>query len=62
MKKNHIIGIAGLFIFYACSKNKTTVGENPETPLDCSIVTAKTFTTDVSLIIQSKCATDGNCH
>jgi len=62
MKKTLSIALIGLFIFYACSKNKSTVGEDPGTSLDCSLVTAKTFVTDVSPIIQSKCATDANCH
>jgi hypothetical protein len=62
MKKILSISLLSLFILYACSKSSNTGVENPETPLDCSTVTAKAFATDVSPIIQSKCATDGNCH
>jgi hypothetical protein len=62
MKKTLIIALFGLFIVYACSKSKSTVGDNPEIPLDCSTVTAKMFAADVNPIIQSKCATNSDCH
>lgn len=62
MKKTLSIIIVCLFTFYSCSKSNNTVVEHPEPPLDCSTVTAKTYTTDVSPTIQSKCATDANCH
>ena len=31
MKKTLSIALTSLILFYACSKNKSTVGENPET-------------------------------
>ena len=62
MKKTLSIAILGLFIFYSCSKSSNTVDQNTAPPLDCSTVTAKMFATDVSPIIESKCATDKSCH
>ena len=62
MKKTIVLIITTASIILACSKSKDAPNNEGETPLDCSTVTAKTYTTDVSPIIESKCATDGNCH
>ena len=52
--------MAGIF-FIACSKSDDTGGGDPNA-LDCSTVTTKSYVTDISPIIQSKCATNSNCH
>src|SRR5882724_10205133 len=63
MKKILIIGITATFIIVACSKSNNTTGNTPgDAPLDCSTVSAKAFATDITPIIQTKCATDGTCH
>ena len=63
MKKVLIIITTATLIIVACSKSNNTTGSIPgDPPLDCSTVSAKTFATDVSPIIQTKCATDGTCH
>ncbi|MGC4036226.1 MAG: hypothetical protein QM764_09705 [Chitinophagaceae bacterium] len=63
MRKILTIGIMALLILFACSKSKeTTGGGTGEETLDCNTVTAKSFSNDVSVIIETKCATDGNCH
>jgi len=62
MKKAIVLIITAASIIMACSKSKDTSNNEGGNTLDCSTVGAKTFATDVSPIIQSKCATDGNCH
>jgi hypothetical protein len=63
MKKILIIATTTTLIIVACSKSNNITSNNPgDPPLDCSAITAKAFTTDVSPTIQSKCATDGTCH
>src|SRR5689334_15403478 len=62
MKKAILIIISTASIILACSKSKDTSNNEGGNTLDCSAVAAKTYTTDVSPIIQSTCATDGNCH
>jgi len=63
MKKKFVIVIVAISIIVACSKSNDSTGGGPgDIPLDCSTVTAKSFATDVSSIIQTKCATDGTCH
>ena len=63
MKKAIVLIITAASIIIACSKNKdATSNGDGGNKLDCSTVSAKTYVTDVSPIIQSKCATDGNCH
>jgi uncharacterized membrane protein len=62
MKKILIIATSGIFILIACSKSSDTSRQGGGTTLDCSAVTVKAFAADVSPIIQSKCATDSDCH
>jgi hypothetical protein len=63
MKKAIVLIITAASIIIACSKSKDTTSNNENgNTLDCSTVSAKMYMTDVSPIIQSKCATDGNCH
>jgi uncharacterized membrane protein len=62
MKKVSLIITTTIFILTACSKSSDTNPGGGGTTLDCSTVTAKTFATDVSPVIQTKCATDGTCH
>jgi hypothetical protein len=62
MKKAIALIIIAAAVILACSKSKDTPNNEGGNTLDCSTVSAKTYTTDVSPIIQSKCATDGNCH
>lgn len=65
MKKLFIIVLSSVVILVACSKSSDNTTPPPPgggTTLDCSTVTAKAFTADVSPIIQTKCATDGTCH
>lgn len=63
MKKTIVLIAIATSLVIACSKSKDATSNNQTgNTLDCSGVTAKTYATDVSPIIQSKCATDGNCH
>ena len=55
MKKNFVL-ITVLGFLFACSKNADSAGSS----VDCS-GTAKSFATDVSPVIQAKCAVSG-CH
>jgi len=49
-----LIAIAGFF--YSCKKNEETSGD-----VDCS-GPQKSFSADVSPIVQASCATNGSCH
>jgi len=62
MKKILVIGTICILLF-ACSKSVSNKTNNTSgtTSIDCS-GTAKTFSSDVSPIIQSSCATGSNCH
>jgi hypothetical protein len=63
MKKTIALLVIATSLVIACSKSKDTTSNTQNgNSLDCSTVTAKSYVTDVSPIIQSKCATDGNCH
>ena len=55
MKKTiFIISLGLLLLIIACSKSSNAIAT------DCS--TAKSYSTDVSPIIQSSCATNSGCH
>ena len=57
MKKALITASGFIFLIIACSKSSS----NSTTTVDCSGV-AKSYTTEVSPIIQSNCATNSGCH
>jgi hypothetical protein len=54
--KTSIVVAACVGIFYSCKKSADTTSS-----VDCSAI-AKSFTTDVSPIIQNSCATNSGCH
>lgn len=65
MKKVFTVLICSIIII-ACSKsgdnNPGGGGGGGGNTLDCTTVTTKAWTADISPIIQSKCATNSNCH
>lgn len=66
MKKLLTVLICGI-VMIACSKSGSNApdgggGGGGGGTLDCSTVTAKAFAANISPIIQSKCATNSNCH
>lgn len=60
-QKPLLISFLTLLAAAACSKDSGS-GNGGTTTLDCSTVTNKAWTADVSTIIQSTCATDAACH
>lgn len=69
MKKITTIAFAAIIIFISCSKSGDDTnngggggGGGGGNTLDCATVTAKAYAADVSPIIQSKCATNSDCH
>jgi hypothetical protein len=66
MKKILTVLICGMTII-ACSKSDDPDptnggGGGGGGTLDCGTVTTKSYATDISPIVQSKCATNSNCH
>ena len=64
MKKVLTVLICGITII-ACSKSDdddSGSGGGGGGTLDCTTVTTKAWTAGISPIIQSKCATNSNCH
>lgn len=60
MKKLSVISVLVLIVVISCTKNaETTTGNNPNNNITCT--GTKTFSADVSPIIQSVCAASG-CH
>ncbi len=57
--------LSSCIVLIACSKsgdNNPAGGGGNTNTLDCATVTNKAWTANISSIIQTKCATNSNCH